>query len=69
MNGFRSVSEYLWANLVPMFKNQIAWRVMSDSNMRTNGLSVFGPPGGQIAGSREPKRSAAFAGIDPVSGH
>jgi two-component system, cell cycle sensor histidine kinase and response regulator CckA len=43
MNGFRSLSEFVWATFVPSFKNQITSRVMSDSNMRTDGLSVFDP--------------------------
>ena len=59
MNGFRSLSEYLWATLVPAFKNQIALGVMSDSNMRTNGLTVFGPASGQMHGARDSSHAAA----------
>jgi two-component system, cell cycle sensor histidine kinase and response regulator CckA len=58
MNGFRSLSEYLWATLVPAFKNQIALGVMSDSNMRTNGLTAFGPASGQMHGARDSSHAA-----------
>ena len=57
MNMLRSVPEYLWATLVASIKNQIALRVMSDSNMRTSGLSVFGPAASEPAVVREPTRS------------
>jgi two-component system, cell cycle sensor histidine kinase and response regulator CckA len=46
MDGIRSLPEYLWATLASSAKNQIALHVMSESNMRTNGLTIFGtaPP-------------------------
>ena len=63
MNGFRSLSEYLWATLVSPVKNQIAWRVMSDSNMRTNGLTIFGPVPRQMPEMRDEPPAGPFANM------
>jgi two-component system, cell cycle sensor histidine kinase and response regulator CckA len=50
MNTLWSLPEYLWATLVVSMKNQIASRVMSDSHMRTSGLTVFAPASGPLPG-------------------
>ena len=63
MNGLRTLPEYLWATLVASAKNHIPSRVMSDSNMRTNGLTVFGRAPGQITARREQPQHGTPAGI------
>jgi two-component system, cell cycle sensor histidine kinase and response regulator CckA len=70
MNGFRFLSEYLWATLVSPMTNQIALRVMSDSNMRTNGLTIFGPVPSQMPGQkpgiRDTSVAEALGGLHPA---
>jgi two-component system, cell cycle sensor histidine kinase and response regulator CckA len=51
MDGYRSLPQNLWATLVASSTNQIASHVMSDSNMRTPGVTAFGPASGPALAS------------------